>query len=339
MDCITKLKEMSSSFTKTEKKISEYILNNLDRIKPIKAKELSDEIGISQPSIIRFAKKLGYKGFPEFKIALNEAIITKQVKKPNILHDKISLSDTNLEIIKKVGYQNIEAIKNTISINNLRDIEKVVKLIGKAEKIFVIGAGFSGLVAKNFMYKLLEIGINVSYMEDSHIQLTNMNNTTSRDLVFAISHSGETYETVKSVEIAKKNKAKIVSLTKVMENPLSKLSDINLKTVAENVSYRLTAISSTITQLTIIDTIFILLSKLNFDKNIKLSRKNTETVKIQSSSPDVDDDGRSNGIAKSTGSSTPRTPPPAISAEYFTESSQSTSSSVELSLPLPSTYW
>ena len=77
MDCITKLKEMKEVFTKTEKKIAKYILGNLESIKGMRAKELGALIGISQPSIIRFAKKLGYKGFPEFKIALSEAIITK----------------------------------------------------------------------------------------------------------------------------------------------------------------------------------------------------------------------------------------------------------------------
>ena len=81
MDCITKLKEMKETFTKTEKKISEYILENLEAIKGMRAKELGEFIGISQPSIIRFAKKLGYKGFPEFKIALSEAIIRKKTKK------------------------------------------------------------------------------------------------------------------------------------------------------------------------------------------------------------------------------------------------------------------
>jgi RpiR family murPQ operon transcriptional repressor len=168
MDCITKLREMNESFTKTEKKIAEYILKNLEITKEKRAKELGELIGISQPSIIRFAKKLGYKGFPEFKIALSEAIIRKKTKKSKILHDKISIEDKNFEIIKKLGYQNIEAIKNTISLLNIEEIQEVVKKIENAEKIYILGAGFSGLVAQNFMYKLLEIGMNVRYLEDTN---------------------------------------------------------------------------------------------------------------------------------------------------------------------------
>ena len=79
---------------------------------------------------------------------------------------------------------------------------------------------------------------------------------------------------------AKKNGAKIISLTKVVSNPLSQLADISIKTIAENENFRLTAISSTITQLTVIDAIFILLNKRNYNKNLLLSRKNTEIVKI-----------------------------------------------------------
>ncbi len=280
MDCITKLKEMEGIFTKTEKKIAKYILKNLKKIKGIRAKELGELIGVSQPSIIRFAKKLGYKGFPEFKIALSEAIVTKKNEPSKIIHDQIALEDSNLDVIKKVAYQNIEAIKNTSSIINLKDIEKTVRAIEKAEKIYILGAGFSGLVAKNLMYKLLEIDLNAIYIDDAHIKLTSMNNTTSKDLVFAISHSGQTYEIIKSAEIAKKNKATIITLTKVVSNPLSKLGDVTIKTVAENPNLRLTAISSTITQLTVIDAIFMLLNKLNYERNNKFAKRNTKTVKI-----------------------------------------------------------
>jgi len=280
MDCITKLNEMKDTFTKTEMKLSEYILKNLNTIKGMRAKELGELIGVSQPSVIRFAKKLGYKGFPEFKIALSEAVISKKTKKTKRIHDKISLDDNNLEVIKKVAYQNIEAIRKTFSIIELKNIEKSVRAIEKAKKIYILGAGFSGLVAKNLMYKLLEINLNVRYIEDNHVQLTSMNNVTSNDLIFAISHSGQTYEVIKSVEVAKKNGAKIISLTKVVSNPLSQLADISIKTIAENVNFRLTAISSTITQLTVIDAIFILLSKRNYNKNLLLSKKNTEIVKM-----------------------------------------------------------
>ncbi len=280
MDCITKLKEMKEVFTKTETKVAQYILGNLENIKGMRGKELGVLIGIRQSSISRFAKKLGYKGFPEFKIALSEAIIRKKSKKTKIVHDQISMDDISSEVIKKVAYQNIEAIKNTTSIVDVSDMEGAVDAICKARNIYILGAGFSGLVAKNLMYKLLEINLSANYLDDTHIQLTSMNNTTPDDLVFAISHSGQTYEIIKSVEIAQKNGAKIITLTKVVENPLSKLADIAIKTVAENVNFRLTAISSTITQLTVIDAIFILLSKINYEKNLSLAKKNTKTVKI-----------------------------------------------------------
>jgi RpiR family murPQ operon transcriptional repressor len=107
-----------------------------------------------------------------------------------------------------------------------------------------------------------------------------MNNVTSNDLVFAISHSGQTYEIIKSVEVAKEHGAKIISLTKVASNPLTQLSDIAIKTVAENINFRLTAISSTITQLTVIDIIFILLNKIDYEKNMNLAKKNREIVEM-----------------------------------------------------------
>jgi len=279
MDCITKLKEMKDVFTKTEQKIAEYILENLETIKGMRAKELGELIGISQPSIVRFAKKLEYKGFPEFKIALSEAIVSKKSKKIKIVDDKISIDDRSSEVIKKVAYQNIEAIKNTTAMIDLLDMERVIDAICKARNIYILGSGFSGLVAKNLMYKLLEINLSARYLNDTHVQLINMNNTTSEDLVFAISQSGQTYEIIKAVEIAKENGAKVITLTKVVENPLSKLADIAIKTVAENVNYRLTGISTTITQLTVIDAIFILLSKVDYENNLTLAKKNTKTVK------------------------------------------------------------
>lgn len=58
------------------------------------------------------------------------------------------------------------------------------------------------------------------------------------------------------------------------------MADIALTTIAENTSYRLTAISSTMTQLSVIDSLYLLFIKKNYKKSFELTKKNTETVKV-----------------------------------------------------------
>ncbi len=260
MSVISKMKEMQSELTAKEKKISKYILQHLDKIVYMNTYQIADKCKVSQASVVRFAKKLGYSGFPEFKISFGRDMGRRDVEeKINFIYEDIQETDELDDLIKKIAYANSNIIQDTYSILDTNTVKEAVEIIKNARKIFILGAGYSGIVAKDFHYKLGELGMNSICEADYHIQLASISTLNENDVVFVISQGGKTVDIYNLVKEAKKRKAKIISVTQMSSNPIRDLADIKISTIMEKNNFRSTALSSRIAQLTIIDIIYVAL--------------------------------------------------------------------------------
>ena len=260
MSVISKMKEMQSELTAKEKKISKYILQHLDKIVYMNTYQIADKCKVSQASVVRFAKKLGYSGFPEFKISFGRDMGRRDVEeKINFIYEDIQETDELDDLIKKIVYANSNIIQDTYSILDTNTVKEAVEIIKNARKIFILGAGYSGIVAKDFHYKLGELGMNSICEADYHIQLASISTLNESDVVFVISQGGKTVDIYNLVKEAKKRKAKIISVTQMSSNPIRDLADIKISTIMEKNNFRSTALSSRIAQLTIIDIIYVAL--------------------------------------------------------------------------------
>ena len=277
---LIKLKEFQESFTKNEKRISNFLLENTDAIKVLNTYDLAIKCDVSQASVVRFAKKLGFKGFPEFKIALaGDLAMRNNEKDINIIYDEIQFEDNTEVLAKKVVYENIKSVEDTYKILNFEEIEKAAEAIEKANRIFILGAGFSGIIARDFQYKLWELGKNVIFETDQHIQLTNASTAGEGDVVFVISYSGQTLDIYQSILEFKDRGVKVITLTKFATNPIKDIGDISLSTIVEKSNLRSTSLSSRMAQLTVIDILYIKLIQMDRDTANRLIGDAVESVK------------------------------------------------------------
>lgn len=258
MGIIIKLNAMKNQLTSIEKKIAEYILEDPERIKNLNTYEIAKNCDTSQASIVRFSKKLGFSGFPDFKLSLSQDIGNRKAESHvNIMHEELKSTDSFEIIGKKVATENIRAVNNTYEITDFNELEKAVQAINNARKIMLVGVGFSGIVARDFYFKLMELGKVASFENDSHMQLSYLSTMNENDILFVISHSGKTLELFNLVKVAKNKGIKIITLTSVASNPIRELGDIKLSTVEMKSDFRATALSPRISQLTVIDMIYI----------------------------------------------------------------------------------
>lgn len=258
MGIIIRLNAMKNHLTSIEKKIAEYILEDPERIKNLTTYEIAKNCDTSQASIVRFSKKLGFSGFPDFKLSLSQDIGNRKAESHvNIMHEELKTTDSFEIIGKKVATENIRAVNNTYEITDFNELEKAVQAINNARKIMLIGVGFSGIVARDFYFKLMELGKIASFENDSHMQLSYLSTMNENDILFVISHSGKTLELFNLTKVAKNKGIKIITLTSVANNPIRELGDIKLSTVEMKSDFRATALSPRISQLTVIDMIYI----------------------------------------------------------------------------------
>lgn len=269
-EVLTKLKAIREQLTKNEVKIAEFILDNLDEIKNLNTYDLGEKCGVSQASVVRFSKKLGFSGFPEFKIALSSDMgrIEGQ-QNETFIRDAIKIDDDSKKIAKKVVFENIDTIEDTYKLIDFAAIDKAVEIIDKSKRIFILGVAFSGLTAKDLQYKLLELGKSAIYEGDIHIQFSNISTIGEGDAVFVISQGGKTLDIFNLLKEVKRRGVPIISLTKFSQNPIRDIADIKLNTALEKKSVRPNALSSRISQLLIIDVIYIKL----IQKNRELAEK------------------------------------------------------------------
>ncbi|CAD5353384.1 SIS domain-containing protein [Enterobacter cancerogenus] len=281
---IIKLKDNISKLAPGERKIAEYLLNNLDDLNGLSSKNMSMIVGVAQSSISKFCKKMGAKGFSELKLSLllehnkNQA----EIKRNPHLHGSTNSNDTLPIIAEKLLHSNIESMRNTIDNLDFEKLEEVINLIDKSHKIQIIGIGGSALVAQDLTNKLLKIGYSAIFNLDTHAQISVTQTLHSDDLLIALSYSGETNEIVLAANVAKKCKAKIIAITSYCDSRLKKIADINLITVSDESKWRSSSLSTRIAQASIIDIIFVGLIRLNDKASIRhIKRSNTLIKKLR----------------------------------------------------------
>jgi DNA-binding MurR/RpiR family transcriptional regulator len=277
-----KIKEIYQDLTPTEQKIANYVIEHGDEVSVLSAAELGELVKTSPPSIIRFAKKLGYTGFQEMKLGLAKDAALQYKQEDNI-YEAVSVNDSIKEIIYKIGKENMNAIESTMSVLDETEMTRAIHAITKANHINIYGVGASGLVGIDLQYKLMRINKRSSMYMDSHTQLASSIHMGKGDVAVAISHSGRTMETYKAIETAKKRGATTISITKYGKNPISDLADINLFTASVEKNLRTGAIASRIAQLTIIDILFVGIARNNFkqiSKHIQATREIVEDFKL-----------------------------------------------------------
>ena len=263
----------------SEKKIVVFIEKNKEEIIHLSITEVAERSETSESSVVRLCKRLGYKGFQDFKIHLAKEVI-EPVKH---IHEVIKKHD-NIQVIKKKVFQsNIQALYDSIEVCRDDQLELAVNIIAKAQTIEFYGSGGSGIVAKDAQHKFLKLGIKSNSYSDPTLQAMSASVLNEKDVVIGISHAGSNTEVLNAMKIAKKAGATLICITNSSKSPITNISNITLQTASKETMFRTDAISSRIAQLTIIDILVAAVANQQYDyyyDNLQKTRKSTADKKL-----------------------------------------------------------
>ncbi|MFC6177291.1 MurR/RpiR family transcriptional regulator [Companilactobacillus huachuanensis] len=254
--------------SKAEKILGEYILQNVQMIPGMSVAELSKQSGVSQATIVRFAQNLGVDGFKGLKVELARCSMDDVI---NGLYDEISPDDDVDELKEKLVIRIQHTLETTSQGLDKDILQKTVDLLVSVNVIQVYGLGASNLVAEDFTQKFSRIGLNVINTQDTHEMAANFLTQHNRQVIFLISDSGETVETLTLAKLAKKKNVPVISLTSNTNSSLAKASDIHILT-SDSVpkdQVRSAATTSLISQLYAVDLIYYLYLQRDYDKNVQ----------------------------------------------------------------------
>lgn len=265
MNGFVRIREFEESYTSTEKLIAKYILEHGNEILNYSAQTLGEKTNTSAAAIIRFSKKIGFKGFSDLKMNLAQSHSNEQ-------HDLdvdiiFNENDNMISLVDKGCRLNMNTVLKTYQLINISDLEKAINLLCEASTIYLFGVGGSSVIANDIEQKLIRIGKKVIYNNDLHIQMTFTQSMTKDDVALIISYSGTTTGLVDISKILVEKNIPYISITQINQNFISKNSTVALRVPSEEKELRIGAVSSRISSFVITDLLYYGVFKKNFDKN------------------------------------------------------------------------
>jgi DNA-binding MurR/RpiR family transcriptional regulator len=278
---VLSIKANYDKFSKSEKQIANFLIENPEKLLPLYITELSDICGVSEATIVRFSKKMGFDGYQQLKIAIAQENHTSPV------NENITNLDTPYDIFEKICDDIYCSLEKTKSGLDKTAIQKCCEAILSANKIILLGLGNSAPIANDAAHKMLRLGLQAHPYTDNHMQVIATAHSDSQTVVIGISHSGASSDIIDAMRTAKLCGAYTVAITNYQKSPIEKVSDVVLHTVSDETNYRILGLNSRIAQLAIIDTIYSYLvchietacDNIAKTENVLQSKKLTESTK------------------------------------------------------------
>lgn len=265
-DLLGEIKNSLSSLHAAEQAIAHEVLSDPQQVASLNISQLAERSQTSEATVVRFSKAMGFKGYPEFRMAL-VAEVSRNSQNAGLnsnLDSGISINDPVEEVIRKIAQADALAIQSTAERLDVAAFSKTVDAWNKASTIGIFGLVSSGYVATDLQTKLNRQGKNAIAWLDVHSAFTAISVLKKGDVFVAISHSGETLEILDAIKAFRERGVKTVLITNGMRSAAAELADIVLFTSARETTFRSGATASRIAQLTVVDCLCVALAQRNW---------------------------------------------------------------------------
>jgi RpiR family transcriptional regulator, carbohydrate utilization regulator len=255
---LIKISEAYNTMTRAQKKIGDYIYNNPSAVVKSSITELSVITGVkSEASVVRFYRLLGFTSYKEFKIRIAQELAGRTFYHS---YEDINLDDTPSEVKKKIFSGAISTLLSNEQYENVQSYTDARNLIAQAERIIFLGYAASAAMCYYAYFRFIELGYNCHFSSDSHVNAAVLTKPRPKDLIFCISHSGETQDLISALDKIAHKDVSVILITSSENSTLAKLSDVVLVTKGDETNIATDAMSSRVAQLCIIDSLFSIVS-------------------------------------------------------------------------------
>ncbi|RLQ22660.1 transcriptional regulator HexR [Seongchinamella sediminis] len=250
MTILSDLADPRSKRSKSAHKIAACVLADPQAILATTTASLAAMTGVSEPTVNRFCTGLGYKGFPDFKLALAAELARKQ---PRITRN-INPDDSAGKVAAKIFDSTHASLSNTQDHLDLGALQDVVEAMNSARSVALCGLGASASVALDAQHKLLRFPIPVMAHTDIINQRMLAAGLTPHDLLVCISYTGRTTAIIEVAQLARERNCPVVGITSP-DSPLAKACSLVLGVASGENTDLYTPMTSRIAQLVIVDII------------------------------------------------------------------------------------
>lgn len=236
-DILTVIQSRMDTFSKGQKLIGRYILDNYDKAAFMTAAKLGQAVKISESTVVRFAAELGYDGYPAMQKAMQEMIRGKltTVQRIEVSYDRLGSQD----VLDKVVQSDIEKLRMTLNELKRDDFDGAVNAIVGARRVYILGARSSSALADflTFYFKLIfdnVCQVQASLASDMFEQMLRVG---EGDVVIGISFPRYSTRSVRAMEFARDQGATVIAITDSEMSPLYDTSSYRLLAKSDMASF------------------------------------------------------------------------------------------------------
>ncbi len=252
-----RLSSVYSTLPPAERRVADFILSKQDSVSHMIINEIAEGAGVSLPSVTRLAKRLGYDGFMDFRVALASggSAIGDPCEEP------VAADDEDEVFVHKLMVGQMRAIESTLRILNKPGLCGLAENMVNSRRIVWFGVGGALDVAVNISSNLVRMGLDSTVMREENCMKAYVKRLGKGDLFFGISRTGATQKTLECLEEAKKNGATTAFMTNLINSPAENTADYFICTSRLDDLYRLCGFETNSAQNALLEVLSFLIAK------------------------------------------------------------------------------
>ncbi|MGF9820786.1 MurR/RpiR family transcriptional regulator [Brevibacillus agri] len=275
---LAQLRAIYTQLSGKEQQIADYILQHASKIVHLSITELADQCQCADATVFRLCRRLGFRGYQAFKIALASEVTNPKQS----IYQEINLDDDDIgSIAEKIFTANLETLRDTLQIMNKEELLKIVDCLEHATRIEFYGTGGSAAIAQDAYHKFMRTGIPCIHHSDAHYQVMSASLLSEGAVAVGFSHSGSNKDILAALQVAKQRGAKTIGITSYGKSPLVRQADMCLYTTSRETLFRTEALSSRLAQLCLIDLLYVAVSLRRQDDTIANIQHIREAISLK----------------------------------------------------------
>jgi len=223
-----RINEKYDRLRNAEKAVADFILNMVGDRLEYSITELASRIGVSEATVSRFSKSIGYRGYQDLKLSI-VAGMKPRSELPN-LPEEISANDTPSEIGAKLAQGFSKSILETDSILSQSALAIAADALCEADRILFMGVGGAASVCLEATHLFAKAGRRAEAIMDDYTQIVAASAVSKGDVIVGISHTGQTLSVARALELAKSANVPAIAITSDRRSPVSMAADATLNT-------------------------------------------------------------------------------------------------------------
>jgi RpiR family transcriptional regulator, carbohydrate utilization regulator len=226
---LERIQDHYGSLRKSERIVADFLRDNPGMRLDSSITELARSLDVSEATISRVSRALGYEGYPDLKLSMAEG--TRQEKSPFAnIPSEIDENDTLVQTSSKLVALLVTGLESTQRMLDAQRLEQAVAALDKARKIVFVGVGGGAAICDEAAHLFLKAGFDASSFRDGYTQTIIAAKLGAQDVMVGISHTGTTKTVADAMLLARDNGATTIAITSDAQSDVAKAGLVCLTT-------------------------------------------------------------------------------------------------------------